>query len=80
MKLAATISLPYSPKGLRMTISLYLRTAGVSYLFGGPDRIDLPMVLDKLAPPSDQNPHARRRRQDQRCDVAGGLIDELSLP
>jgi riboflavin biosynthesis pyrimidine reductase len=27
----------------------HLRTAGISYMFGGRDRIDLPMVLDKLA-------------------------------
>jgi riboflavin biosynthesis pyrimidine reductase len=58
----------------------HLRTAGVSYLFAGPDRIDLPIVLDKLAAAFPiKTLMLEGGGKINGAMLQAGLIDELSL-
>ena len=58
----------------------HLRTAGISYLFAGPDRIDLPMVLDKLAAAFPiKTLMLEGGGKINGAMLRAGLIDELSL-
>jgi 2,5-diamino-6-(ribosylamino)-4(3H)-pyrimidinone 5'-phosphate reductase len=58
----------------------HLRTAGISYLFAGPDRIDLPMVLDKLATAFQiKTLLLEGGGKINGGMLQAGLIDELSL-
>jgi 2,5-diamino-6-(ribosylamino)-4(3H)-pyrimidinone 5'-phosphate reductase len=58
----------------------HLRTAGVSYLFAGADRIDLPMVLDKLAAAFlIKTLLLEGGGKINGAMLQAGLIDELSL-
>jgi len=58
----------------------HLRTAGVSYLFAGPDRIDLPIVLDKLASVFPiKTLMLEGGGKINGAMLQAGLIDELSL-
>jgi 2,5-diamino-6-(ribosylamino)-4(3H)-pyrimidinone 5'-phosphate reductase len=58
----------------------HLRTAGVSYLFAGADRIDLPMVLDKLASAFPiKTLMLEGGGKINGAMLQAGLIDELSL-
>jgi 2,5-diamino-6-(ribosylamino)-4(3H)-pyrimidinone 5'-phosphate reductase len=58
----------------------HLRTAGVSYLFAGRDRIDLPMVLDKLVCAFPiKTLLLEGGGKINGAMLQAGLIDELSL-
>jgi len=58
----------------------HLRTAGTSYLFAGPDRIDLKMVLDKLASAFQiKTLLLEGGGKINGSMLRAGLIDELSI-
>jgi 2,5-diamino-6-(ribosylamino)-4(3H)-pyrimidinone 5'-phosphate reductase len=58
----------------------HLRTAGISYLFAGPDRIDLKMVLDKLTSAFQiKTLLLEGGGKINGSMLRAGLIDELSI-
>lgn len=58
----------------------HLRTAGISYLFAGPDRIDLKIVLDKLASAFQiKTLLLEGGGKINGSMLQAGLIDELSI-